>query len=233
VRLDVERARRLLTAAGFPEGKGFPNIGIVYNTLELHKKVAEVVADQLKKNLGITVTPYNQEWQSFLASVRGGAYEMARGTWIGDYLDPNTFLDVWMTSSGNNQTGFSSPLYDSLIRAAANSVDFAEQPEPLLGQLKDAAPIRRLLAERSRSSDAAERRKLLDAARMRLLSEAERLLVEEEFPVMPIYFYVEGGLRAPGLHGLYTELESPDGQHVPNLQSMHPLRDLWFDPKSH
>src|SRR5690606_23043322 len=53
IRLDVERARRLLAEAGFPGGRGFPTIGILYNTLDMHKKVAEVLADQLRLNLGI------------------------------------------------------------------------------------------------------------------------------------------------------------------------------------
>jgi hypothetical protein len=50
---------------------------------------------------------------------------------------------------------------------------------------------------------------------------------------MPIYFYVEGGLRAPRLHGLYTDLELPDGRTVPNLRGMHPLRDLWVGDEAH
>jgi oligopeptide transport system substrate-binding protein len=229
ISLNVERARQLLTAAGFPGGKGFPPIGILYNTLEVHKKIAEVVADQLKQNLGIQVTPYNQEWQSYLATVRAGSYDLARAAWIGDYLDPNTFLDMWVTNGGNNQTGFSSPTYDSIIRAAANMDGFARRPEVLLPRLKDQAAIARLLELRSASTDTRQRLGWLDQARMRLLAEAEAILVQDEFPIMPIYFYVWSGLAAPGLRGLYTELELPDGRRVPNLQGIHPLRDLWFD----
>lgn len=64
---------------------------------------------------------------------------------------------------------------------------------------------------------------------MLLLAEAEAILVQKEFPIMPVYFYVDSGLRAPGLRGLYTELELPDGRRVPNLQSIHPLRALWME----
>jgi oligopeptide transport system substrate-binding protein len=227
--LNVERARRLLAEAGFPEGRGFPSIGILYNTLEAHKKIAEVVADQLKRNLGITVVAYNQEWQSYLATSRNGDYDLARATWIGDYLDPNTFLDMWVTNGGNNQTGFSSPTYDAIIRAAADIESFAARPGPLLGMLKEPARIADALRTAD-GADAGARRALLDQARMQLLAEAEAILVQDAFPVLPVYFYVESGLAAPGLTGLYTELEQPDGSHVPNLRAVHPLRELGLEP---
>jgi hypothetical protein len=65
---------------------------------------------------------------------------------------------------------------------------------------------------------------------MQLLAEAEAILVQDAFPVLPVYFYVESGLAAPGLTGLYTELEQPDGSHVPNLRAVHPLRELGLEP---
>lgn len=226
---NLERARRLLSEAGFPGGRGLPPIGILYNTSEAHKKIAEVVANQLQRNLGIEVTPYNQEWQSYLATTRSGNYDIGRAAWIGDYLDPNTFLDMWVTNGGNNQTGFSSPTYDSIIRAAANMARFAAEPAPLIHQLEAKSQLQALLDQRAGSGDMRERRELLDRTRMLLLAEAEAILVQKEFPIMPIYFHVESGLRAPGMRGLYMELELPDGSRVPNLQGIHPLRDLWFE----
>ncbi len=226
---NLERARQLLAEAGYPEGRGIAPIGILYNTSEGHKKIAEVVADQLKKNLGIQVAPYNQEWQSYLATTRSQNYDMGRAAWNGDYLDPNTFLDMWVTNGGNNQTGFSSPTYDAIIRAAANMDHFAREREPLLSKLDGREAIAALLDRRAASTDTRERRGLLDEARMLVLAEAEAILVQKEFPVMPIYYYVESGLKAPGVRGLYTELELPDGRRVPNLQGLHPLRDVWFE----
>jgi oligopeptide transport system substrate-binding protein len=227
--LDIERARRLLGEAGYPEGRGFPAAGILYNTLEAHKKIAEVVSDQLKRNLGIEIGAYNQEWQSYLTTTRAGNFDLARATWIGDYLDPNTFLDMWVTNGGNNQTGFSSSTYDAIIRAAGNMEAFAARPEALLRALKEPAAIAELLRQRAASDHIGQRRDLLDRARMKLLAEAEAILVQDEFPVLPVYFYVESGLHAPGLRGVYTELEQPDGPRVPNLRGIHPLRDIWFD----
>lgn len=226
---NLERARKLLAEAGFPEGRGLPPIGVLYNTSEGHKKIAEVVADQLQKNLGIQVTPYNQEWQSYLATTRAQNYEMSRAAWIGDYLDPNTFLDMWVTNGGNNQTGFSSPTYDEIIRAAANMDHFARERQPLLSKLEAREAITSLLDRRAASSDTKQRLILLDEARMLLFAEAEAILVQQEFPIMPIYYYVNTGLKKPGVRGLYMELELADGRRVPNLQGINPLRDIWFE----
>ena len=230
--LDVERARKLLAEAGYPGGRGFPEVGILYNTSESHKKIAEVVADQLGRNLGIQVTPYNQEWQSYLATVRSGNFEMARAGWIGDYLDPNTFLDMWVTNGGNNQTGFSSPVYDAIIRAAADMEGFSQGPDALLSRIEGSGAISKRLERRSASSDLDQRRRLLNEARMQLLSRAEAILLGEEFPIMPIYFSVNSGLKVPALRGHYTQLELEDGRKASNLQGIHPLRALWLDRKA-
>jgi oligopeptide transport system substrate-binding protein len=229
IAFDVPRARQLLAEAGFPDGRGFPTLGILYNTVDVHKKIAEVISDQLRRNLGIDIRGYNQEWQSYIATVRSRQYDMARSAWIGDYTDPNTFLDMWVSNGGNNQTGFSSGLYDTLIRAAGNMLRFADDPAPVVQRLKHPERVTRLLEQRAASADGALRRSLLERARMLLLSEAEGILVEDEFPILPIYFYVNSGLKAPGLRGLYTELELPDGTRTSNLQPLHPLRDLWFE----
>jgi len=128
IRYDVAEARRLLAEAGFPGGKGFPHLGLLYNTNEDHKRVAEVIADQLRRGLGIDITAYNQEWQSFLDTVRGLNYDVSRAGWIGDYADPNTFLGSWVTGGANNQTGYSSELYDRLIRFASDLHPFLADP---------------------------------------------------------------------------------------------------------
>ncbi len=219
--LDVARAQALLAEAGYPGGVGFPDVGIVYNTLETHKKIAEVIADQLRRNLGVSAKAYNQEWQAYQATTRAMNYDMARAAWIGDYADPNTFLDMWVTNGGNNQTGFSSSTYDRLIAAAADVQRFVEAPESLLSKLKQPAEARRWLAL-TKAGDVQARERL----RQRLLAEAEAILIDDELPIMPIYFYVVSGLRRLELDGFYSELELPDGSKAANLQDIHPLRDI-------
>lgn len=120
---NVAKAKKLLAEAGFPEGKGFPKLTILYNTSEGHKKIAEAIQQMWKKNLGIDVNLENQEWKVYLDRVSKLQYQIARAGWIGDYPDPNTFLDMFVTDGGNNSTGYSNPKYDELIKQAAQEKD--------------------------------------------------------------------------------------------------------------
>jgi oligopeptide transport system substrate-binding protein len=83
----------------------------------------------LRTELNIQVNLFNQEWQAYLASVRSGNYQIARAAWIGDYPDPTTFLDMWLTDGGNNSTGWSSAAYDTLIQQAGRTSDRTEREE--------------------------------------------------------------------------------------------------------
>jgi oligopeptide transport system substrate-binding protein len=120
---DVEEARRLLAEAGYPGGQGFPKIEILYNTLESHRSIAELIQSQWKAALNIDVGLSNQEWSVFLAHIRQLQYDTARAGWIGDYADPNTFLDMFVTDGENNQTGWGNAEYDALIEAAQSEAD--------------------------------------------------------------------------------------------------------------
>jgi oligopeptide transport system substrate-binding protein len=114
-----EEARRLLAKAGFPGGKGIPKIPILFNTEESHKMIAELVQRQWKENLGVDVEPQNQEWGAFLAAQHNRDYWISRSGWIGDYVDPNTFLGMFVTGGDDNDTNWGNPRYDELIKLAA------------------------------------------------------------------------------------------------------------------
>ena len=120
---NVELARQLLAEAGYPNGKGLPQIEILYNTADSHRDIAEVIQQDWKKNLGINVILRNLEWGSFLDSLRTGDYMVARSGWIGDYPDPNTFLDMFVTGGPNNQTNWGDAKYDHNIKMAKSEAD--------------------------------------------------------------------------------------------------------------
>lgn len=124
---DPAAARRLLAEAGYPDGRGFPRVELLYNTLELHRVIAQAVQQMWKEALGIHVELANVEWKVYLARLAKLDYQIARAGWIGDYLDPNTFLDLWVTGGGNNQTGWSHRRYDQLIAQAGVTVDARER----------------------------------------------------------------------------------------------------------
>lgn len=112
---DPEEAKRLMAEAGYPNGEGFPGFTILYNTLEQHQKIAVAIQQMWNQTLGIKVELQNQEWQVYLDSEKGKNYDVVRRGWIGDYVDPNNFLDLFITDGGNNSTGFSSQRYDDII----------------------------------------------------------------------------------------------------------------------
>ena len=112
---DPEAARKLLAEAGYPNGEGFPTTEILYNTSEGHRKIAVALQQMWKKHLNIDVVLLNQEWKVYLDTVSNHHYEIARAGWIGDYVDPNNFLDMFLCNGGNNRTGWCNPVYDELI----------------------------------------------------------------------------------------------------------------------
>ncbi len=144
---DPEKARQLLAAAGYPDGRGFPRLEILYNTSESHRAIAELIQERWRSVLNIEVGLMNQSWGSYLSSRRQGNFDIIRAGWIGDYYDASTFLGLFTSSSGNNHTGWALDEYDALIAAAAQSVDPAQrrtlfdQAETLLLQQLPIIPI--------------------------------------------------------------------------------------------
>jgi len=176
---DPDRARALLAEAGFPEGRGFPLVRYLYSEGGLNEAIAVELQSMWRQKLGINVSLARQEWKVYLNSMNSLDYDIARSSWVGDYPDPNTFLDMFVTGGGNNRTGWSSKQYDDLIAAAAREAD--------------------------------------PAARLQILADAERLLVMQDTPVCPIYFYV----------GIQLYDADKIGGIEPNVLDEHPIKSMF------
>lgn len=120
---DIPAAKRLLAEAGYPDGKGLPPIEILYNTSEAHRTIAEAIQQMWRTKLGVDARLVNEEWKVYLVAQQTLNYQVSRSAWIGDYVDPNSFLDMWLTDGGNNETGCSNPEYDRLIAQAAATIN--------------------------------------------------------------------------------------------------------------
>ncbi len=120
---NVKEAQRLLAEAGYPNGRGFPKLELLYNTHQAHQTIAQLVRKQWEKNLGIAASTRNEEWGSYQTSIRQFEFDAARRAWIADYIDPNSHLDMMVTDGENNNTGWSNPEYDRLIQAARAETD--------------------------------------------------------------------------------------------------------------
>lgn len=110
-----DQARALLAESGYPNGDGFPTLEVLYNTSENHRKIAVAIQQMWYRELNINVSLRNEDWKVFLDSLSRGDYFISRGSWIGDYVDPNTFLDLWISGGGNNRSGWSNSEFDRLV----------------------------------------------------------------------------------------------------------------------
>jgi oligopeptide transport system substrate-binding protein len=126
-RFDAKRARALLAEAGYGPERPLPMITLRYNTHEQHKQIAEAVQQMWKKHLQIDVQIENQEWKVYLKALQATDFQLARMGWIGDYADPNTFLELLITDNGNNHSNWSNPEYDALLQRANRTQDGAQR----------------------------------------------------------------------------------------------------------
>jgi len=175
-----DEARGLLADAGYPGGKGFPLVTYLYSEGELNEAIAVELQSMLHNELGINIALQRQEWKVYLNSMSNLDFDLCRSSWVGDYDDPNTFLDMFVTGGGNNDCGYSNPKYDQLIADAAREVDGKK--------------------------------------RFDIFRQAEHMLVSEEAPICPLYFYV----------GIQFYNGGRLGGMGANLLDNHPLQRMYW-----
>jgi oligopeptide transport system substrate-binding protein len=141
---DLPAARRLLAEAGYTEARRLPPIDLLIPTKGNGPLVGEAVQEFWRRDLGLDVRVLKQDQKVIYAERRAGNYQILLSDWIGDYFDATTFLDMFLSDSGNNHTGWKSADYDALLAHAARTLNPAARS--LLLQkaevmLLDAAPI--------------------------------------------------------------------------------------------
>jgi oligopeptide transport system substrate-binding protein len=157
---NVEEARRLLAEAGYPNGQGFPDVDLLYARRGVSDQVVTEMQALWARDLGIhSIHLRGQEWKVYLNSEQLIDFDLSLSAWIGDYNDPQTFIDMFVTGGGNNQTNWGDPTYDAMLQTSENTAD--------------------------------------PAKRMQILRDMEKILVVDEVPIVPVYFWVGMSLYYP------------------------------------
>jgi len=180
---DPVQARQWLAEAGYPGGQGFPRFSYLFDAAsgsgKVHEKLAVEIQQMWREQLGIEVELKQMEKRVYLAAQSRLDYDLTRNSWIGDYDDPNTFLDLFRSDSGNNRTGWKNARYDALMDQANNEVDLSR--------------------------------------RAALLRQAEMILVHDEAPIIPLFFYRGFNYYNPArIKGIFS-----------NILDDHPLNAIW------
>jgi oligopeptide transport system substrate-binding protein len=127
-------AKKLLAEAGYPGGRGFPRFEYIFNAPagggdNVHEDIAIELQQMWHDTLGINMDLRQVEWKVWLSETAHLDYDVGRGDWIGDYDDANTFLDLFLSNSGNNRTGWKNARYDELVSEANAQTDLKKREE--------------------------------------------------------------------------------------------------------
>lgn len=141
INFNAEKAKQLLSESGYESTSSFPDISLLTTNSDSGLREAEALQAMWQEHLGIKVRIMQREWTTYLQKQYDADYDLAVGGWIGDYLDPTTFLEMWVAGGGNNNTGWGSEEFETLLSKAENTADV----ETRMGILADAE--RRMLAD--------------------------------------------------------------------------------------
>ena len=182
-----------MTACGGSEdtGKAAPTMVYLYNEGDGHKAIGEYLQSALAA-AGLTVQLESQEWNTFLNTRKNGDYTIARNGWLGDYNDPISFLDMWITESGNNdcQLGKGAhanvAIYDlDMTKWGGAKVEdgtWAQTYDVIIGMIK-------------KESDNAKRLEMMHAAEDLLMSTGT---------IIPLYYYTDLYMIDDSVKGFYS-----------------------------
>jgi peptide/nickel transport system substrate-binding protein/oligopeptide transport system substrate-binding protein len=123
VEQNIEEGLKLLDEAGFPNGRGLPTVTALVAPGGAADTVLRAAAEIWEERLGLEVEFIPLRFSQYTELTRRGGYVIGSSTWIGDFADPLSFLQMWTTESNLNDARYSSSRYDSLINQAMSEND--------------------------------------------------------------------------------------------------------------
>ena len=170
----------------------FPTITYLYNTNEGHKAIAEYLQSALAA-IGITMNLENQEWNTFLNTRKSGNFSVARNGWLADYNDPISFLDMWTTSSGNNDVQLGKGANKDLKHYSLDLTEYGYDVNVKDGTWAETYDV--LIAKIKTCTDKDTRYKLMHAAEDMLMATG---------CIAPLYFYTDLFMIDKNVDGFFS-----------------------------
>ncbi len=127
VKFDPKEAKRLFAEAGYPDGKGFPRLKLLVSSREAAATMGSATQAMFREHLGVEIEIEYKEWTAYLVAMQSLDFDLCSGGWIGDYIDPLTFLEMWTPGNGNNNTGWESQAFLDKINLSLKVSDPAER----------------------------------------------------------------------------------------------------------
>jgi peptide/nickel transport system substrate-binding protein/oligopeptide transport system substrate-binding protein len=111
----ADEAVELLAQAGFPGGKGLPELVLRITPSPEAARITSLMASAWKEQLGILVRVEIVPYSRYFQALKAGGYNVGYSTWIGDFADPYTFLQMWRRDSNLNDSGYNDDDYEALM----------------------------------------------------------------------------------------------------------------------
>ena len=170
----------------------FPTLTYLYNTSEGHKAIGEYLSSALAA-VGITMNLENQEWNTFLNTRKNGDYSVARNGWLADYNDPISFLDMWVTGSGNNDVQFGKGANADVKAYSLDLTDLGYEVNVVDGTWAETYDVIINLIKTCTDT----------ATRYELMHRAEDLLMSTGC-IVPLYFYTDLYMIDSSVQGFFS-----------------------------
>ena len=170
----------------------FPTLTYLYNTSEGHKAIGEYLSAAMA-GVGITMNLENQEWNTFLNTRKQGDFSVARNGWLADFNDPISFLDMWVTASGNNDVQFGKGDHKNVAAYSLDLTDLGYEVNVVDGTWAETYDVIINLIKTCTDTE----------TRYELMHRAEDLLMSTGC-IVPLYFYTDLYMIDDSVHGFFS-----------------------------